>query len=179
MGSHWLHFKRLPELAKNFGITELELTGLLVNIHGFMQLLHNRYFEVLANHKAIENMIKSKTEFPTTRLKTPLLKLSEYTIDLKYQKGLEMHTSDTLSQLKNIADTPDNKDIIPLNFLQHFTPYYTEHAYSHLVQNLYLHNTKSLYTTQVRKKHGRPPEAKPENSNSNPNSTTAANTGTT
>ena len=46
-----------------------------------------------------------------------LLKLGEYTIDLKYQKGSEMHTSDTLSRLQNIADMPDNKDIIPLNFL--------------------------------------------------------------
>ena len=64
------HSKRLPQLAKNFGITELELTGLLVNIHGFMQLLCNRYFEVLVDHKAIEYMIKSKTESPTTRLKT-------------------------------------------------------------------------------------------------------------
>ena len=43
------HSKRLPPSAKNFGITELELTGLLVNIHGFMQLLHNRYFEVLVD----------------------------------------------------------------------------------------------------------------------------------
>ena len=65
---------------------ELELTGLLVNIHKFMQLLHNWYFEVLVNHKAIEYMVKSKPETPTTRLKTLLLKLSEYTIDLKYQK---------------------------------------------------------------------------------------------
>ena len=71
----------------NFGITELELTGLLVNIHGFMPLLHNRYFEVLVDHKAIEYMIKSKTESPTTRLKTLLLKWSECPIDLKYQKG--------------------------------------------------------------------------------------------
>ena len=53
-------------LLKNFGITELELTGLLVNIHGFMQLLHNRYFEVLVDHKAIEYVIKSKTETLTT-----------------------------------------------------------------------------------------------------------------
>ena len=70
-----------------------------------MQLLHNRYFEVLVDHKAIEYMIKSKTKSPTTRLKTLLLKLSEYTIDLKYQKGSEMHTSDTLSRLQNITDT--------------------------------------------------------------------------
>ena len=108
------HSKRLPQSAKNFGVTELELTGLLVNIHGFMQLLCNRYFEVLVDHKAIEYMIKSKMESPTTRLKTLLLKLSEYTIDLKYQKGSEMHTSDALSRLQNIADTPNNKDVIPI-----------------------------------------------------------------
>ena len=119
----------------NFGVTELELTGLLVNIHGFMQLLCNRYFEVLVDQKAIEYMIKSKTESPTTRLKTLLLKLSEYTIDLKYQKGSEKHTSDALSQIQNIADTPDNKDVIPLNFLQHLAPNYIEHIYSHLVDN--------------------------------------------
>ena len=55
-----------------------------------MQLLHNHNFEVLVDHKVFEYMIKSKTETPTTRLKTLLLKLSEYTIDLKYQKGSEM-----------------------------------------------------------------------------------------
>ena len=105
------HSKRLPQSAKNFGVTELELTVLLDNIHGFMQLLHNRYFEVLVDHKAIEYMIKSKTESPTTRLKTLLLKLSEYTIDLEYQKDSEMHTSDALSRLQNIADTPNTKTL--------------------------------------------------------------------
>ena len=123
-GDEWVvigyHSKRLPKSAKNFGISELELTGLLVNSHGFMQLLCNRYFEVLVDHKAIEYMIKSKTESPMTRLKTLLLKLSEYTIELKYQKGSKMHTSDTLSRLHNFTDTPDQKDVIPLNFLQHF-----------------------------------------------------------
>ena len=134
------------------GVTKLELTGLLVNIHGFMQLLHNRYFEVLVDHKAIEYMIKSTTESPTTRLKTLLLKLSEYTIDLKYQKDLEMHTSNALSRLQNIADTPDNKEVIPLNFLQHLAPNYIEHTYSHLVENFYIHKTKSIDTTQVKRK---------------------------
>ena len=53
-----------------------------------------------------------------------------------------MHTSDALSRLQNIADTPDNKDIIPLNFLQHLAPNYIEHSYSHLVENFYVHKTK-------------------------------------
>ena len=37
-----------------------------------------------------------------------------------------------LSRLQNITDTPDNKDVIPLNFLQHLAPNYIEHTYSHL-----------------------------------------------
>ena len=78
-GDEWVvigyHSKRLPKSAKNFGITELELSGLLVNIHGFMQLLRNRYFKVLVDHKAIKYMIESKTESPMMRLKTLLLKL--------------------------------------------------------------------------------------------------------
>ena len=63
-----------------------------------------------------------------------------------------MHTSNTLSRPQNIADTPDNKDVIPLNFLQHLTPNYIEHTYSHLVENFYVHKTKSIDTTQVKRK---------------------------
>ena len=61
-----------------------------------------------------------------------------------------MHTSDTLSRLHNFTDTPGQKDIIPLNFLQHFTPHYIEHSYSHLVENLYAHKTKTLDATTVK-----------------------------
>ena len=102
-------------------------------------------------------MIKSKTESSTTRLKTLLLKLSEYTTELKYQKGSKMHTSDALSRLHNFTDTPDEKDIIPFIFLQHFTPNYIEHSYSHLVENLYAHKTKTLGTMPIKRKHGRTP----------------------
>ena len=71
-----------------------------------------------------------------------------------------MHTSDALSRLHNLTDTPDNKDVIPLNFLQHFTPNYIEHAYSHWVENLYVLKTKDCDTTQIKKKHSRPPKQK-------------------
>ena len=41
-GNEWVvigyHSKRLPQSGKNFSVTELKLTGLLVNIPGFMQL---------------------------------------------------------------------------------------------------------------------------------------------
>ena len=150
-----------------------------MNIHSFMQLLRNRYFDILVDHKAIKYMIKSKAESPTTRLKTLLLKLSEYTTELKYQKGPEMNTSDALSRLHNFTDTPDQKDIIPLNFLQHFTANYIEHSYSHLVENLYAHKTKTLDATTVKRKRGRPPKPKPQIPSSKTRTMTAAKNLTT
>ena len=83
-----------------------------------------------------------------------------------------MYTSDVLSWLHNLTDTPDNKDVTPLNFLQHFTPNYIEHTYSHLVEDLYAHRMKDSDTTSVNRKRGRPPNPKPETTNSK--STTAA-----
>ena len=71
---------------------------------------------------------------------------------------------------------PDNKDVIPLNFLQHLHLTISNMHVHILVENLYVHKTKSLATTQVKRKHGRPPKAKPENLNSNPNCITAATT---
>ena len=150
-----------------------------MNIHGFMQLLCNRYFEVLVDHKAIKYMIKSKTESPVTRLKTLLPKLSEYAIELKYQKGSKMHTSNALSRLHNFTDTPDQKDVIPLNLVQHFTPHYIEHSYSHLVENLYAHKTKTLDATTVKRKCGRPPKTKPQIPTIQPRTLTAAKNLTT
>ena len=85
-----------------------------------------------------------------------------------------MHTSDALSRLHNFTDTPDQKDVIPLNFLQHFTPYYAEHSYLHLVENLYAHKTKTLDTTPAKEKRGRPPKPKSRILSSNPRIPTAA-----
>ena len=65
-----------------------------------------------------------------------------------------MHTSDALSRLHNLTDTLDKKDVIPLNFLQHLTPNYVKHSYSHLVDKLYVHKTKDHDATQVKRKYG-------------------------
>ena len=84
-----------------------------------------------------------------------------------------------MSQLHNFTDTPDEKDIIPLNFLQHFTPNYIEHSHSHLVENFYAHKTKTLDTTPVKRKCGRPPKPKPQIPISKTRTITAAKTLTT
>ena len=59
------HSKRLPDSVWNYGVAELELTGLYVNIHGFIHILKNRYFKILVDHRAIEYMKKAKYELTT------------------------------------------------------------------------------------------------------------------
>ena len=68
--------------------------------------------------------------------------------------------------------------MIPLNFLQHITPNYIEHSYSRFVENLYIHKTKALDTTSVKRKHGRPPKSKSEIPISKTRTSTAAKTPT-
>ena len=84
-----------------------------------------------------------------------------------------------MRRLHNFTDTPDQKDVIPLNFLQHFTPHYIEHSYSNLVKNLYAHKTKTLDATTVKRKCGRPPKPKPQIPNSKPRTLTATKNLTT
>ena len=72
------------------------------------------------DHKAIDYMVKSKHQPTTTRLATLLLKLMEYTFDLKYLEGNKLKVSDALSQLY-IKEKHKVSDVIPLNFLLHYS----------------------------------------------------------
>ena len=96
----------------------MELTGLLVNVHGFEQKLNNNYFEAIVDHKVIDYLIKSKHEPTSTRLIPLLDRLNHYTLDLKYMEGSKLKVSDTLSRLYS-EEKHKISDIIPLNFCDH------------------------------------------------------------
>ena len=61
--------KRLPEAARNYSITKLELCGLAINIASFSNLLKRVDFDVIVDHLALTHIIKSKAEPATTRIK--------------------------------------------------------------------------------------------------------------
>ena len=153
------HSKRLPDAVQNYGVTELELTGLLANIHRFEQKLNNNYFEAIVDHKAIDYLIKSKHEPTSTRLVTLLDHLNRYTFDLKYLEGSKLKVSDALSQLYS-EEKHKISDIIPLNFLLHFTDYQLHKESDHLVNKLYAHKRTKL-TTKSRHSYDRQAKHKP------------------
>ena len=70
--------KRLPEAAKSYFTTELELCGLAINIAGFSHLLKRVDFDAIVDHLALTHIIKSKIEPATTRIKRLLELISSY-----------------------------------------------------------------------------------------------------
>ena len=61
--------KRLPETAKNYSITELELCRLAINIASFAHLLKRVDFDAIVDHLPLTHIIKCKAEPATTRIK--------------------------------------------------------------------------------------------------------------
>ena len=88
---------RLPEAARSYSITELELCGLAINIASFSHLLKRDDFDAIVDHLAPTHIIKIKVEPATTRIKRLLELISSYSFNLYYIKGKDMILSDFLS----------------------------------------------------------------------------------
>ena len=106
--------KRLPEAARSYSITEIELCGLAINIASFSHLLRRVDFDAIVDHLALIHIIKSKMELATTRIKRLLELISSYSFNLYYMKGKDMILSDFLLQQKN--DNSNPHEIIPISF---------------------------------------------------------------
>ena len=61
--------KRLPEAAKGYSMTELELCGLAINIVSFAHLLKRVDFDAIVDHLALTHIIKAKWNWQLLELK--------------------------------------------------------------------------------------------------------------
>ena len=104
----------MPEAAKKYSITELELCRLAMNIVTFLHLLKKVDFDPVVDHLAITHIMRSKAEPATTKIKRLIELLSLYSFNLYYIKGKDMVLSDFLSQQK--MDNSNPHEIIPISF---------------------------------------------------------------
>ena len=105
----------MPEAAKNYSITELEMCRLAMNIAMFSHLLKKVDFDAVVDHLAITHIMRSKAEPATTRIKRLLELLSPYSFNLYYIKGKDMVLSDFLSRQK--MDDSNPHKLIPISFM--------------------------------------------------------------
>ena len=106
--------KRIPEVAKNYSITELEMCGLAINIATFSHLLKKVDFDAIVDHLAITHIMRSEAEPATTRVKRLLELLSPYSFNLYYIKGKDMVLRDFQSRQK--TDNSNPHETIPISF---------------------------------------------------------------
>ena len=106
--------KRMPEAAKNYSITELEMCGLAMNIATFSHLLKRVDIDAVVDHLAIKHIMKSKMEPATNRIKRLLEVLSLYSFNLYYIKGKDMVMSHYLS--RQTGDKSDLYQVVPISF---------------------------------------------------------------
>ena len=104
----------MPEAAKNYSITDLEMCGLAMNIATFLHLLKKVDIDIVVDHLAITHIMRSKAEPTTTRIKRLIELLSPYSFNLYYIRGKDMALSDFLSKQK--IDDSNPHEIIPISF---------------------------------------------------------------
>ena len=78
--------KRLPQAACNYSIRELEMYALAINIASFAHLLRKSDFDAVVDHLVITQIMRSKVELATNRIKRLLEVLSVYSFNLYYIK---------------------------------------------------------------------------------------------
>ena len=121
--------KTLPEACTRYSATELEMTGLLVNMNLWKNLLKHREFDVAVDHVAVTQILKAKTEPATTRIMRLLDRLAAYSFNLYYVKSRDMIMADYLSchQTKD----SDTSELIPICFclMTTYHRYLEENAY--------------------------------------------------
>ena len=106
--------KSLPDPALNYSVTELEMTGMAVNIHLWRHLLHRVEFDCAVDHRAIPYIMKAKTLPATTRIMRLLEILSGYAFNLYLVKGKDMKICDFLSRID--VDRGNPGEVIPISF---------------------------------------------------------------
>ena len=105
--------KSLPAPALNYSVTELEMTGMAVNIHLWRHLLHRVEFDCAVDHRAIPYIMKAKTLPATTRIMKLLDILSGYAFNLYFVKGKDMKICDFLSRID--VDRGNPGEVIPIS----------------------------------------------------------------
>ncbi len=91
------HSKKLLDTCSQYGISELELTGLIVNISAVKTLLLHTEFEAYVDHSALMHIAKAKNKLKTLCIQRLLQVCSLYSFTLKYHKGKDMLITDFLS----------------------------------------------------------------------------------
>ena len=107
--------KTLSTTESNYSNIEHELLGLLFAVTHFKHFTYGRPVHIITDHKPLVPLFRKSLVDSSPWLTRMLVQLLDFTLDVTYQPGAQMHLSDTLSRLsthdKNEDETIANSDV--------------------------------------------------------------------
>ena len=107
--------KTLPPAVANYSVTQLEMTGLLMNIHAWHGWTQGAEVDVAVDHKAVVQILKSKELPATGHIGLLIRKIGPLPFNLYYVKGKDLILMDFLSRIK--SDDSDPSEVLPISFV--------------------------------------------------------------
>ena len=109
----------------NYSNIDCELLGLLFAITHFKHFTYGRLVHVITDHKPLVSLFRKSLVDSSPRSTRMLMQLLDYTLDVRYQPGAQMHLNDIsrlLTHDNNTGKTIENLDIsvhsIRINWVQ-------------------------------------------------------------
>ena len=91
--------KTLSSTESNYLNIEHELLGLLFTLIHFKHFTFGRLVHVITDHQPLVSLFRKSLVNSSTRLTRMLVQLLDFTLDVTYQPGAQMHLSDAISRL--------------------------------------------------------------------------------
>ena len=107
--------KTLLSTKSNYSNIECELLGLLFAMTHFKHFTYGRLIHIITDHKPLVSLFRKSLVDSSPRLTRMLIQLLDYTLDMRYQPGAQMHLSNAISRLLtndfNTGSTIKNLDV--------------------------------------------------------------------
>ena len=108
--------KTLLSTESNYSNIEHELLGLLFAVTHFKHFTFGRLVHVITDHKPLVSLFRKSLVDSFPRLTRIIVLLLDYTLDVTYQPGAQMHLSDAISRLSthdnSKSTTIENLDVL-------------------------------------------------------------------
>ena len=93
--------KSLSEAEQNHANIERELLGVVFSLETFKHFTSGRQTNMITDHKPLTSLFSICLANTSPRLARMMLRISDYDVNVLYQKGSKMYLSDTLSHLSS------------------------------------------------------------------------------
>ena len=110
--------KPLSTTESNYSNIEHELLGLLFAVTHFKHFTCGRLVQIITDHKPLVSLFRKSLVNSSPRLTRMLVQLLDFTLDVTYQPGAQMHLSDAISRLST-HDKNEGKAIANLDVSIH------------------------------------------------------------